>query len=289
MDQIEQQPFGKTGHLSSRAIFGSVSMRDVSQDAASRILDMLLSYGVNHIDTAPAYGDAEVHVGSWMKRYRDSFFLATKTDKRTYHDAREQFYRSLDRLQTDRVDLLQFHNFTDVVYREIAMGPGGAVEFLREAQNEGLARFIGITGHGIGAPRMHLQSLQKFRFSSVLLPCNYPMMQISRYKDDFTQLLSYCQENQIACQFIKAAARGLWGDKARTHSTWYEPLENRDAITKSVHWVMSQTTDGFLLTTGDKDVLPQFLAAVSSFRDSPSDSEMEKLAEEQALQPLFNQ
>lgn len=289
MDQINKQPFGKTGHFSSRAIFGSVSVRDVSQDVANQVLDTLLSYGVNHIDTAPAYGDAEVRVGGWMKHHREKFFVATKIDKRTYQEAREQFYRSLDRLQTDRVDLLQIHNFTDVVYREFTMGPEGALEFLIEAQNEGLAGNIGITGHGIQTPKMHMQSLQRFGFNSVLLPCNYLMMQIPHYKNDFNQLISYCRENEIAVQFIKAAARGLWGDKARTHSTWYEPLNDNDAIRKSVHWVMNQEPEGFLITTGDKEVLPQYLAAVADFSNSPSDAEMEKMVTDHAMQPLFNQ
>ena len=284
---IEKQPFGSTGHLSSRAIFGSVSLKEASQDAADEVLEMLFEFGINHIDTAPSYGDAELRVGPWMKQYRDRFFLATKTDKRTYQDAREQFYRSLDRLQVDRVDLLQMHNLTDVVYREIALGPGGALEFLIEARDKGLTRFIGITGHGNLAPKMHFQSLARFDFDSVLLPCNYLLMRNQDYRADFDQLTSYCRENNIAIQTIKSAARGLWGEKKRIHTTWYEPLNDEEAVRKSVHWVMG-LTGLFLITTGDMQVLPKFLAAAAEFQQVPAEDEMKSLLAEHDVQPLFD-
>ena len=288
MAVIEKQPFGDTGHMSTRAIFGSFCLSQTGQDTADKALEILLEYGINHIDTAPAYGDAELRVGPWMKQYRAQFFLATKTDKRTYQEAREQFYRSLERLQVDRVDLLQMHNLTDVVHREIVMRSGGALEFLIEARDKGLARFIGITGHGILAPKMHLQSLERFDFDSVLLPCNYPLMQLPRYRDDFNQVLSYCREHNIAVQIIKSAARGLWGDKPRSHTTWYEPLNDEEAVKKSVHWVMNQK-DTFLITTGDLQVLPKFLAAAADFQKAPPDDVMAAMVAEQGMQPLFDQ
>ena len=288
MTVIEKQPFGDTGHMSTRAIFGSFCLSQTGQDTADKALEILLEYGINHIDTAPAYGDAELRVGPWMKQYREQFFLATKTDKRTYQEAREQFYRSLERLQVDRVDLLQMHNLTDVVHREIVMRSGGALEFLIEARDKGLARFIGITGHGILAPKMHLQSLERFDFDSVLLPCNYPLMQLPRYRDDFNQVLSYCREHNIAVQTIKSAARGLWGDKPRNHTTWYEPLNDEEAVKKSVHWVMDQTGI-FLITTGDLQVLPKFLAAAADFQKAPPDDVMAAMVAEQGMQPLFDQ
>lgn len=288
MASIEKLPFGNTGHKSTRAIFGSVCLRGADQKSADKVLELLLDYGINHIDTAPLYGDAELRVGPWMKHYREHFFLATKTDQRTYQDAREQFYRSLDRLQVDRVDLLQMHNLTDVVFREIAMGPRGALEFLIEARDKGLTRFIGITGHGILAPKMHLQSLAKFGFDTVLLPCNYLLMQVPHYRSDFNQLVSYCREHRIAVQTIKSAARGLWGDKPRSHSTWYEPLNDEEAVKKSVNWVMNQAGI-FLITTGDLQVLPKFLAAAAGFQKAPPDEVMETMVAEQEMQLLFDQ
>lgn len=288
MTAIERQPFGNTGHSSSRAIFGSFSVGRASQETADKVLDSLLKYGINHIDTAPAYADAELRVGGWMSQHRDQFFLATKTDKRTYQDAKEQFYRSLDRLRVSHVDLLQMHNLTDVVFREYAMGSGGTLEFLLEAKEEGLTRFIGITGHGIMAPKMHLQSLQRFPFDTVLLPCNYPMMQLPHYRSDFNSLISYCRDHNVAVQTIKSTARGLWGNKPRSHATWYEPLGDEESVRKSVHWVMGQA-GLFLITTGDMQVLPKFLASTADFAGAPADDVMESLVAEEGMQPLFDQ
>jgi aryl-alcohol dehydrogenase-like predicted oxidoreductase len=287
VNTIEKMPFGDTGHMSTRVIFGSACLRRASQREADDVLELLLNYGINHIDTAPLYGDAELRIGPWMKRYRDQFFLATKTDKRTYADAREQFFRSLDRLQVDRVDLLQMHNLTDVVYRETVMGPGGALEFLAEIKEKGLARFIGITGHGILAPRMHLQSLERFVFNTVLLPCNYLLMQNPDYARDFNNLISYCHERSIAVQTIKSIARSLWGNKPRSHVTWYEPLTDDESISKSVHWVLGRAGI-FLIAVGDIQVLPKFLTAAANYQAPPSDEEMKSVVEKQNVVPLFD-
>ena len=287
MNTIEKQPFGKTGHMSSRTIFGSVCLKNLTQEEADPVLELLFSYGINHIDTAPGYGDAEVRLGPWMKHHRDQFFLATKTNKRKYQDAREQFYESLDRLQVDRVDLLQLHNLTDVVGREIIMGPGGALEFLIEAKENGLAGFIGITGHGLLAPKMHRQSLERYPFDTVLLPCNYQMMQNPFYADEFNQLIAGCREQGIAVQTIKSIARGLWGDKKRTHINWYEPLSDADAIIKAVHWVLG-ISGIFLNTVGDVQELPKVLSAAAGFQSPPPDEEMNRLVGRLGMQPLFD-
>ena len=284
---IEKIPFGKTGHHSSRAIFGSASLAAVNQFEADRALDTLLEFGINHIDTAPKYGDAELRVGVWMKRYREQFFLATKTNERTYKDAKEQFQRSLDRLQVGHVDLLQFHNLTDIVEREISMRPGGALEFLIEAKEKGLTRFIGITGHGLDTPKFHRQTLERFAFDSVLLPCNYLLMQNRNYTSEFEKLTSYCHERQIAVQTIKAIAKGYWGNRTRSRSTWYEPLTDEDAIAKCVHWVLSVPRI-FLNTVGDLTELPKVLKAVASFEKCPSREEMEEVVEKTDMQTLFN-
>ncbi len=284
---IEKMPFGKTEHMSSRTIFGSVSLGRASQSEADRVLDLLWEFGVNHIDTAPKYGEAELRLGPWMKKYRDKFFLATKTNERTYQDAKEQFQRSLERLQVDSVDLLQFHNLTDVVEREIVMGPGGALEFLVEAKKEGLTRFIGITGHGFDSPRFHRQTLERFDFDSVLLPCNYLLMQDPKYADEFEQLISYCHTHQIAVQTIKSIARGYWGDKNWTRSTWYEPLSDEAAIAKCVHWVFG-IPGIFLNTVGDVQELPKVLNAADDFKKRPSVEEMNAIVDKMNMQMLFN-
>ena len=286
METVEKMAFGKTGHNSTRAIFGSVCLKRSGQDEADRILDLLFESGVNHIDTAPGYGDAELRVGPWMKQHRDKFFLATKTDQPTYPAAREQFHRSLERLQVDHVDLLQLHNLTDAVRKEIIMGPGGALEWLVEAKEKGLARFIGITGHGILTPMMHRDSLSRFHFDTVLLPCNYPLMQDPYYAEGFKKLIAYCKKEKIAVQIIKSIARGLWGNKERTHINWYEPLSDESAIIKAVHYMLGWA-EVFIITAGDVQELPKMLRAAADYRQPPDDDEMQQTVEAMGMKPLF--
>jgi aryl-alcohol dehydrogenase-like predicted oxidoreductase len=286
MGTIKTQPFGSTEHMSTRTIFGSYTLLEAGRAEADEALELLLKYGVNHIDTAPSYGDAELNLGPWMKHHRKNFFLATKTDKRTYGEAREQFHQSLERLQVDSVDLLQLHDLTDLEGQEVVMGPDGAMEFLIEAKESGLARFIGITGHGLVAPQMHKRSLDQFEFDSVLMPCNYPLMQNEEYARDFNDLVSYCKQNSIAVQTIKSIARGLWDDRQRTHITWYEPLSDREAIEKFVHYVLA-IPDIFLVTAGDIQVLPKILEAAANFQNSPPDEAMQRLVKKYDIKPIF--
>lgn len=283
---IEKRTFGRTGHLSTRAVFGAAALSQVAQAEADHTLEMLLEYGINHIDTAASYGDSELRVGPWMERYRENFFLATKTDKRTYQKARDEFHRSLERLQVDRVDLIQLHYLVDPDEWEVAMGPGGALEAVIEAREQGLVRFIGVTGHDTTVAAMHLRSLERFDFDSVLLPYSYVMMQNPQYAADFQALMKVCQERNVAVQTIKSLVRRPWGDRSPTRATWYEPLESQVAIDRAVHWVLGHP-QVFLNTVADIHVLPRVLDAVSRFQERPADEEMEDEVERLEMAPLF--
>ena len=286
MPQIATMPFGQTGHRSTRTIFGSFAVKDASKDQAARVLELLYEYGVNHIDTAPSYGDAELRVGEWMAEHRSDFFLATKIDVIDYQSAREQLQRSLNRLQVDYVDLLQLHNLTDEAQREFVMAEGGALEYLAEAKEKGLTRFIGITGHGLKAPLRHMETLERFSFDSVLAPCNYLLLQSKEYADSFERLREQCRRNGLALQTIKSTARGKHPGQPWSHATWYQPLSDPEAIGKAVNWVLG-IPDAFLVTTGDLAVLPHILSAAAELEGPPSEAEMRSLVQEQEMEPLF--
>ena len=270
---ISKLAFGNTGHKSTRTIFGGFSLSFASQTEANQLLDVLLKFEVNHIDTAANYGNSELRIGQWMDRYRSKFFLATKTEKRTYNEARDEFHHSLDRLRVDYVDLLQLHGLIDSHDWEIAMGLGGALEALIDAKEEGLTRFIGITSHGLIAPQMHMRSIENFAFDSILLPYNYIIMQNPKYANEFETLLTLCHERKVAVQTIKSIARGLWGDRLPTRITWYEPLEEQKSIDKMVHWVLGRP-EIFLNTVGDVNLLPKVLDAANRFQTKPSEIDM---------------
>jgi aryl-alcohol dehydrogenase-like predicted oxidoreductase len=283
---IATQPFGRTGHMSTRAIFGAAALSSVTQGEADRTLEVLLQYGVNHIDTAASYGDAELRIGPWMDRHRQDFFLATKTGRRRYQEARDEIHRSLERLRVDHVDLIQLHNLVDPIEWDIALSPGGALDAAVEAREQGLVRFIGVTGHGTQVAATHKRSLERFAFDSVLLPYSYIVMQNRGYAEDFEALTAVCRERTVAVQTIKSIARRPWSGRTATRTTWYEPMEDQADIDRAVHWVLSRPGI-FLNTVGDIHVLPKVLDAANRFEAAPSDAEMSRQIEQLDMVPLF--
>lgn len=279
-------PFGRTGHLSTRTLFGAAAFWDLPQATADATLDMLLERGINHIDTAASYGNSERLIGPWLKQHREQFFLATKTEARTRDAARESLHRSLERLQTDHVDLFQIHSLSDPQEWEVALGPGGALEAFIEAKAQGLTRFIGITGHGLNIAGLHRRALEIYDFDSVLLPYSYILMQNPGYAADVNALLAVCAQRNVAVQAIKTVTRAPWHDRPHTRTTWYEPLEEPRALDRAVHWVLGNPRV-FLNTAGDIHVLPKILDAAERFTARPSDAEMDALLTEQAMEPLF--
>ena len=283
---IPTLPFGRTGHVSTRTLFGAAAFDHATPSEVDRTLDVLLSYGVNHIDTAASYGASERLIGPWMARHRQDFFLATKVEQRGYKLAWDSIRRSLDLLRVDHVDLLQLHNVSDSGAWEQVMGAGGAVEAIQEAQAQGLTRFIGITGHGVGIARMHQAALERVDFDSVLLPCNYPLMQNPAYFADFEALMSVCRQRNVAVQAIKTLTRRPWGSHTPTRTTWYEPLEDQTDIDQAVNWVFARP-DLFLNTPGDVNLLPRVLDAASRYqRDLPA-AKLAPMAARLGMEPLF--
>ena len=286
MKQLSTLPFGRTGHHSSRVIFGGAALSRVTQDVADRTLEILLEYGVNHIDVAASYGHAELRVQPWLRREPNRFFLATKTGRRRADEAREELHRSLDRLGVDHVDLWQLHNLADPIEWDTALSPGGALEAAVQARDEGLVRFIGVTGHGAQIAANHRRSLERFDFDSVLLPYNRPTMRLPYYAENFNALLDTCRQRQVAVQTIKAVARAPWLGRQRSAATWYEPFTEQADIDPAVSWALGEETV-FLNSVGDVDILPRFLDAASRYQGRPSEAEIDALFERLQPQPIF--
>jgi aryl-alcohol dehydrogenase-like predicted oxidoreductase len=272
--------------MSSRVIFGAAALGNVSQAVADKSLETLLEYGVNHIDTAASYGDSELRIGPWMKQRRNQFFLATKTGKRAYSEAKAEFYLSLKRLQVESVDLIQLHYLVDPEEWRVAMGKDGALQWLVEARELGLTRFIGVTGHDVAIAQRHLESTDAFDFDSILLPYNYTMMQNAEYATKFEALLQRAQERNIAVQTIKSISRRLWQNDNRHATTWYEPFTEQADIDIAVHWVLGRAGI-FLNSVGDVNLLPKVLDAASRFESRPSDDVMEAFTRDKAALPMF--
>jgi aryl-alcohol dehydrogenase-like predicted oxidoreductase len=283
---VPQEAFGRTGHASSRTIFGAAALSQVTQAAADRTLEVLLRHGVNHIDVAASYGDAELRIAPWLKREPKRFFLATKTGERTAKRAREELHRSLDRLGVDHVDLWQLHNLADPIEWDIALSPGGVIEAAVEARDQGLIKWIGVTGHGAQIAANHRRSLDRFDFDSVLLPYNFVTMQLPYYAENFEALTRTCAERKVAVQTIKSIAAKPWRGREHTRSTWYEPLSDQADIDLAVWWVLGRP-GVFLNTAGDIDLLPSVLDAAERFEKRPTDAQMTTMLERTRAEPLF--
>ncbi len=283
---IPRIPFGRTGHESSRAIFGAAALGAMRQDRADRVLELILEHGVNHIDTAADYGQSEERIGPWMKKHRGDFFLATKTGARDYAGARDSIRRSLDRLQTDRLDLLQLHNLVEPDEWERALSAGGALDAAIEARESGLVRFIGVTGHGTRIAARHAESLAKFDFDSVLLPYNFTMMRNAAYAADFEALVALCEERRVAVQTIKSAARRRWQGEGERRFSWYEPVRDPAALRRCVAWVLARP-GVFLNTSSDATLLPVILEAAAQQETEPSAAEMSGDVDRLGIEALF--
>jgi aryl-alcohol dehydrogenase-like predicted oxidoreductase len=283
---IAKQLFGRTGNQSTRAVFGGASLGKVTQDEADQTLEVLLRYGINHLDIAASYGDAELRIAPWLREHPGRFFLATKTGERTYDDAKRGIHQSLERMGVERIDLIQLHSLADPIEWDIALSPGGALEACIEAREQGLVRFIGVTGHGSQIAATHLRSLERFDFDSVLLPYSYIMMQDPHYAAAFERVLAVCSERNVAVVTIKSIARRPWWGREHTRATWYEPFEEQGDIDAAVHWVLARPGI-FLATVGDIRLLPKVLDAASRFTSAPDEETMHEQSARLETLPLF--
>jgi len=283
---IAKKEFGRTGHLSTRLLFGAAAFGNVTQDEADQTMELLIEYRINHIDTAASYGDSELRLGPWMEKHRQDFFLATKTGERSYDKAKAEFERSLERLRVSEVDLIQLHYLVGEEEWEVAMSADGVLRYVQEAREQGLVKYIGVTGHDVAIARMHQKSLHHFDFDSVLLPYNYLMMQNETYRAGFEEVVRMCKEHNRAIQTIKSITRRPYLAQQRSHNTWYEPLTDQASIDKAVHWVLGNE-DVFLNTAGDIALLPKVLDAAQRFTERTPDEVMGAMVAEWQMEPLF--
>ena len=281
-------PFGRTGHASTRLIFGAAALGAMSQERADATLALVDGAGINHIDTAASYGAAEDLLRPFLARQRHRYFLATKTGERDGDAARAELERSFERMGVDHIDLIQLHNLVEPDEWETAFAPGGAVEALARARDEGLVSFIGVTGHGLRIPSMHLRSLERFDFDAVLVPYNHSLLRIDAYRADVDALRERCAAADVAVQTIKSISRGRWPERTGREFSWYEPLVDPDAIARAVRYVLSND-DLFLNTTSDARLLPLLVDAASGDLVRPSDAEMDADIETYGITPLFSE
>jgi predicted aldo/keto reductase-like oxidoreductase len=283
---MEKRRFGRTGHMSTIIIFGAFAVGPISQREADAVVELILEHGVNHIDVAPSYHDAELRLGPWLEKYRDRFFLGCKTQLRDKVEARRELYRSLERLRVDSFDLLQLHAVTTMEELDECFAPGGSLEAIVEARDQGLTRYIGITSHGLQAPAVQLAALDRFDFDSLLFTLNFKMWADETYRRDATALLQKAAERDIGTMVIKTWARGPWGDRDRRYHTWYEPFEDARMVEQALRFTLSQPVSG-AISAGDARLLPMILDAAERFQPMDQVEQAQLLATATEYEPLF--
>jgi len=283
---MQTRRFGRTGHLSTVAIFGAAAFWEISQELADEVMDLVIAAGVNHIDVAPSYGQAEERIGPWMRRERGRFFLGCKTTERTRPGAWSELRQSLKRLQSESFDLYQLHAITSFEELDAVTRRGGALEALVEARRSGLIKAIGITGHGVNAPAIYLEALRRFDFDSVTFPLNFVQAGNAGYYRDSEELIHKCRLKDVGLMVIKSIAEGPWGDKEKTHTTWYEPFPEMDQIQQAVNFVLSHDVTG-LCTAGDIRLLPLVLKACENYTALSLEDRDMLVESGRSYQPLF--
>lgn len=283
---MEKRRLGRTGHLSTVVTFGAAALGRVSPAETDKAMELALAHGVNHLDVAPSYGEAELRLGPWLAKHRHDFFLGCKTLERGKEGARAELHRSLERLRVDSFDLYQIHAVGDMAELDKVLAPGGAIEAIVEAKEQGLVRFIGITGHGHQAPAVHAEALQRFAFDTVLLPLNFVLWANEDYRRDFQALLKLAAEKDVGIMIIKALAKRPWGEREHAYHTWYEPFDDQPSIERGVRFVLSQNVTT-LISSGDVRLLPLILQAAERYRPLSAAEQAELVSTAGAFASIF--
>jgi predicted aldo/keto reductase-like oxidoreductase len=284
---MKTRRLGRTGQESTLAIFGSVALRELSQLEADRFMEKVIETGINHIDVAPSYGNAEERLGPTLAKERERFFLGCKTAKRTREEAKEEMGRSLELLQVDSFDLYQLHAVTTMEKLDQCTSPGGSLEVALEARDQGLTRFIGITGHGMQAPTVFLEALKRFDFDTVLFALNFVLFANPAFRRNTAELLRLCRERDIGVMIIKSIAKGPWGELPRALNTWYQPFEEPEMIQKAVDFVLSQDVTG-VITAGDTTLFPKVVQACENFIPMEINDQEALVAEGNRFELIFD-
>lgn len=283
---MEKRRLGRIGHLSTVAIFGAAAFYETTPEVVDKVMEQVISAGINHIDVAPGYGMAEELLGPWLEKEGQRFFLGCKTQERTKEKAASEMRRSLEKLRVDKFDLFQLHAVTTMEELDQVTSPGGALEAIVEARSEGLTKYIGITGHGNDVPAVFLEGLKRFDFDTVLFPINFVQFAIPEYRRNAEQLLRVCREREVGSMIIKSIAQRPWGERSKTYTTWYEPFDSLAEIQKGVNFALSQDVTG-LCTPADVEILPSFLVACERYTPMASEQQEELIIQAKEFETIF--
>lgn len=280
---MEQRRLGKTGHMSSVLTFGAAALGQVTQEEADAAIELAVGRGVNQFDVAPTYGEAEARLGPWMEKHRNKIFLGCKTTERSKAGAWASLQRSLKRLRVEHCDLFQFHGVNDLETLNAVLGPGGALEAILEAREQGLLKYIGITGH---RPSVQVEALNRFPFDTVLFPLNRILAARRNDYSDFSILLDQAKQKDVGILSIKVITKRPWPGPSHVYRTWYEPFDSQEDIDKSLWYALSQEITTAPMA-GDVSLWPMLLDAAERYHPMNDEEQTSAVAEVRRYQSIF--
>jgi len=281
---MEKRRLGRTEHHSTVVTIGTAGLGKVTQEVADSSVELMLQHGVNHVDIAPTYGEAMERMAPWINKIRGDVFLGSKTRARTKSEAWDNIHSIMDRLGVESFDLFQLHSVGLMEDLNTVTGPGGALEALVELKEQGLTRFIGITGHGPEVTKVHLEALRRFDFDTIMFPVSASIFKNPDYKESALELLATANERDLGVQTIKMLARGGWGERERETSTWYDPHREQPEIDKALWWVLSQPMHT-APSAGEVTLWPKVLDAAERFNPLTATQQEEVIASQQPPLP----
>jgi aryl-alcohol dehydrogenase-like predicted oxidoreductase len=280
---MEKRRLGKTGHMSSIVALGGAAFWKISQAEAEAGIELAVGHGINHIDVAPSYGQAQMRLGPWLEKHRKGMFVGCKTQERSKTRAWEELKRSLEMLKVDYFDLYQFHGVDDLETLGVVLGPEGALEAVLEAKQQGLVRYIGITGH---RPFVYVEALNRFDFDTVLFPLNRVLAAHRNDFNDFTTLLKVAQKKDVGMLAIKSITKRPWEGPTHLYQTWYEPFDEQVEIDRSLWYTLSQGVTTAPMSS-DLRLWPMIIDAAERFKPMDAREQADVVAQVRRYRPLF--
>ena len=281
---METRRLGSTEHMSSLLTFGAAALWQVTEAETESALELAIGHGINHIDVAPSYGQAEIRLGPWLEKNRRKVFLGCKTGQRSKAGAWESIKQSLENLRVDSFDLFQFHGVNDVETLNVILGPGGALEAVLEAKEQKLLQHIGITGH---RPFVLVDAIRRFPFETVLFPLSRVLAAHRNDYTDFSILLDQAAQKDVGLIAIKSVAKRPWQGTMHIYRTWYEPFSQQTDIDKCLWYTLSQGVTTAAMP-GDLSLWPLLIDAAERYRPLDEREQTEVVSEARRYPPIFS-
>ena len=279
---MQTREYGNTGQQLSIVAFAGIVVKNESTKDSSRYVSWAVDQGINYFDVAPGYGNAQNMLGPALEQYRNDIFLSCKSNKRDAISARTDLENSLELLRTDHFDLYQLHAMSTMEELETVTGPGGALEVLVKARDEGLVKHLGFSAH---SAEVAIELIKRFDFDSILFPVNFTTW----FEAGFgSQIMEEAEKRGVARLALKGAALHALEDRNYRvrEKCWYAPIEDRELMKLALRWTLSQPITA-AIPPGDPELWQMAVKIAQEFTPITAEEEAILRNEAKGRAPLF--